>query len=192
MILFLLPASGLWAQITPAPVAEPDSSKKLRIETSINGEYFLRGDRYLQKLSGNVRLRQENTLVYCDTALIDDQNATLKGSVIIEQSDTVKVFADSALYFGNTRQSDLFGDVVLLNGQQELFTEKLHYDLANKIATYHQGATLSNGKSQLRSKHGYYFVNDHEIFFKGDVIITDPDLTVRTDTMTFTDRHSVV
>ena len=138
-----------------------------------------------------MRLRQENTLIFCDTAIIDLDNATLKGNVVIEQGDSVKVFADSALYFGATRQSDLFGKVVLEKGEQQLFTKKLHYDVANKIATYNTGATLTNGKSQLTSRRGYYYVNEDQIYFKGNVLITDPDFTVRTDTMLFNTQTQV-
>jgi lipopolysaccharide export system protein LptA len=195
ILLLLL---GCWAAllqaqspIRPEAVAQ-DSTQRLKIETALVVEYFVRGERTLQKLSGNVRMRQENTLVYCDTAILDQDDATLKGSVVMEQGDTVKVFADSALYNTKTKISDLFGNVVLVNGRQQLFTNRLRYDLANKIATYHTGATLSNGKSQLTSTHGYYFVNQKEVFFKGDVLGTDPDFTMRTDTLAFNTETQLV
>ena len=179
------------AQSPITPVVQ-DTTQKLKIETALVVEYFIKGERTLQKLSGNVRMRQENTLVYCDTAILDQENAILKGSVAIEQNDSVKVFADSALYNTNTRISNLFGNVVLVNGVQELFTNRMRYDLANKIATYHTGATMTNGKSQLTSTHGYYYVNQKEIFFKGDVLGTDPDFTMRTDTMAFNTETQTV
>ncbi|MCB0543803.1 MAG: hypothetical protein KDC70_09800 [Saprospiraceae bacterium] len=180
----------LFSQTTP-PVAKQDT-QKLKIETAFLVEYFVKGNRTLQKLSGNVRMRQEETLVYCDTAILDQDQAILKGTVVIEQGDSVKVFADSAFYDAQTKISDLFGEVVLVNGRQELFTNRLRYDLGNKIATYHAGATLTNGKSQLESEHGYYFVNDHEVFFKGNVQVTDPEFTMRTDTMAFNTETQVV
>ncbi|MFN4255130.1 MAG: OstA-like protein [Saprospiraceae bacterium] len=192
LLFFCLLPVALRAQVAPPPPAAQDSTKKIKVEYSDFGEYFLRGGQYLQKLSGNVRLRQENTLVYCDTATILADDAVLQGKVVMEQGDTVKVFADSAHYFGATRQSDLFGDVVLVNGRQQLFTDRLHYDLANKIATYTTGAVLHNGKSQLKSRRGRYDVNAHEIFFKGDVLVTDPDFTVRTDTMNFNTETQIV
>ncbi|HND89457.1 MAG TPA: OstA-like protein, partial [Saprospiraceae bacterium] len=187
MLLF---PRALFSQ-NPAP-AQQDSTKKLKIETAQVVEYFVRGERTIQKLSGNVRMRQENTLVYCDVATLDGDDATLVGKVVMEQGDTVKVFADSAHYRADTRISDMYGEVVLVNGQQQLFTDRLRYDLANKIATYHSGATLSNGKSQLTSRHGYYHVNDHEVFFKGDVVVTDPEFTMRTDTMGFNTETQLV
>ncbi len=191
-ILSLLLLPLLLAAQRPTAASPADTAGKLKIETSLYGEYYqLRGGAYGQKLSGNVRLRQENTLVYCDTALLFGDDAVLRGNVVMEQGDSIKVFADSVLYFGLTRQSDLFGNVVLENARQRLFTEKLHYDLANKIATYHNNAMMDNGKSQLSSRHGYYYVDQHEAFFKGNVLITDPDATVRTDTMAFNTETQV-
>ena len=180
IFLFLLIVQPLWGQ-----QQVQDTTSKLKVESSETAEGFLRGNREMRKLSGNVRLRQENTIIYCDTAILNLDDAVLKGNVVIEQGDSVKVFADSALYYGGNKQSDLFGKVVLQKADKKLFTKKMHYDVGNKIATYTSGATLTNGKSQLTSKRGHYYVNEDQIYFKGNVVITDPDFTVRTDTMLF-------
>ena len=190
ILLLSLCCSGALRAQQYAPTQQ-DTSGKLKVESAEAGEGFFKGNREIRKLSGNVRLRQENTLVYCDTAIIDLDDALLKGNVIIEQGDSVKIFSDSARYYGARRQSELFSRVVLENGRQKLFTSKLHYDLANKIATYHTGATMNNGKSQLSSRHGYYYVDQKEIFFKGKVVITDPEFTVRTDTMAFNTESQI-
>jgi len=193
-LLFFLGLSLPMLAQKPGATTAKDTTQKLQIETAEVVEGFVRQGREMRKLSGNVRMRQENTLVYCDTAIIDDytNNATLKGNVVIEQGDSVKVFSDSAIYISAIKTSDLFGEVVLVNGRQQLFTNKLRYDMANKIATYHSGATLSNGKSQLTSRHGYYFVNQKEVFFKGEVLTTDPEFTMRTDTMAFNTETQIV
>lgn len=192
MMLLCSPAF-LLAQTTPAigPTAQ-DTTKKLKIETALVVEYFVKGDRTLQKLSGDVRMRQENTLIYCDTAILDDDDARLKGHVIIAQGDSVKIFSDSAHYRSDTKISDLYSNVVLVNGRQQLFTSKLRYDVGNKIATYRTGATLHNGKSQLTSTFGYYYVNKKEIYFKDKVVVTDPDFTMRTDTLVFNTEEQLV
>ncbi|MBC7775989.1 MAG: hypothetical protein H7246_11190 [Phycisphaerae bacterium] len=167
-------------------------TQKLKIETAAVIEYFLKNGREIQKLSGTVRLRQENTLIYCDTATLDKDFAVLRGKVVIAQGDSVRAFADSAHYDAVTKISDLFGEVVLVNGQQQLFTRRLRYDLGNKIATYTTGATMTNGKSQVVSRRGHYFVEQKEIFLKGDVVVTDPEFTMRTDTMTFNTEAQLV
>jgi Organic solvent tolerance protein OstA len=183
-------ANGALAQ-SPPPPAKQDT-QKLKIETAAVIEYFLRQGREIQKLSGTVRMRQENTLIYCDTATLDRDFAVLRGNVVIAQGDSVRTFADSAHYNAATKISDLFGEVVLVNGQQKLFTKRLRYDVGNKIATYTTGATMTNGKSQVKSRRGYYYVDAKEVFLKGDVLVTDPEFTMRTDTMTFNTEAQLV
>jgi len=197
--LLLLVCDRLFAQ-TPTPqsstVNPPPSTvrdtQKLKIETAAVIEYFLKNGREIQKLSGTVRLRQENTLIYCDTATMDKDFAVLRGKVVIAQGDSVRAFADSAHYNAVTKISDLFGNVVLVNGKQELFTDRLRYDLGNKIATYTTGATMTNGKSQVTSRRGHYYVEQKEVFLKGDVVVTDPEFTMRTDTMVFNTEAQLV
>lgn len=174
------------------PATVTQDTQKLKIETAAVIEYFLKNGREIQKLSGIVRLRQENTLIYCDTATMDKDFAVLRGKVVIAQGDSVRAFADSAHYNAATKISDLFGNVVLVNGTQQLFTDRLRYDLGNKIATYTTGATMTNGKSQVVSRRGHYFVAQKEVYLKGDVVVTDPEFTIRTDTMTYNTEAQLV
>lgn len=190
------PPSKITNQPPPSAVDRPPSAatdtQKLKIETAAVIEYFLKNGREIQKLSGTVRMRQENTLIYCDTAVLDKDFAILRGNVVIAQGDTVKAFADSAHYDAVTKISDLFNKVVLVNGKQQLFTERLRYDTGNKIATYTTGATMTNGKSQVVSRRGTYLVDQKEVLLKGNVVVTDPEFTMRTDTMTFNTEAQLV
>jgi lipopolysaccharide export system protein LptA len=177
---------------TSLSVTPPDTAVgRLHVEYSEFGEMILKGANTVEKFSGSVRLRQDNTLMYADTVLKTGEDARAWGHVIIQQGDTVKIFADSSIYFGAIRQADLFGDVVLKNGRQELFTTKLHYDLANKVANYENNATMSNGKTQIKSRRGKYFVNEKSAFFEKDVVVTDPEFTVRTDSIKFNTETQV-
>jgi lipopolysaccharide export system protein LptA len=177
LLLFAFPAA-MRAQ-------QPADTAKLKIEFAEVVENFERGPRTVRQLSGNVRLRQERTLVFSDFAVLTGNDAVLRGKVAMEQGDSLRVFADSALYNADTEVADLFGDVVLVNDGQQIFTNRLQYNLQTKVATYHSGATLSNGKSQLRSRHGYYYTQDKVVYFRGDVEVTDPEFTLRTDTLAF-------
>lgn len=194
LLLFLpvLTPLALVAQAGAPPAR--DTTQKLQVETAEVVEGFAKNGREMRKLSGNVRLRQEKTLIYCDTAIIDDytNNALLKNNVVIEQGDSVRVFSDSAAYFAAIKTSELYNDVVLVNGKQQLFTNKLRYDMVNKIATYNSGATLTNGKSQLSSQRGHYHVKDKMVYFKGEVIATDPEFTMHTDTLTFNTETQIL
>ena len=130
--------------------------------------------------------------MFCDSAILDNANNVIaRGGVVIKQGDSVNVFSDSLHYFGNTRQADLFGDVILKDNDKKLFTTKLHYDLAQKIATYVVPATLDDGKSQLTSRRGEYRVIQHEAFFKDHVIVVSKDVQIKTDTLRFNTEKNI-
>lgn len=184
-IALVLPQIGLLAQ-----QANP-AEKRLEIEDAALIETFQVGEKVRQRLSGNVRMRQENIQIFCDEAIKEGDDALLRGQVVIIQQDTIRIFADSALYFGAERRSDLFGNVALENGARRLFTQQLDYDMANKIAIYRSGALLTDGETQLSSRFGYYYVDDKEIFFKNEVLIIDPEFTLRTDTLAYQTETSI-
>ena len=181
---------GLLGQSTP-----PDTSKQkeVLVDHADLFEYIQKEDTVLQKLNGNVELRQDSVYMYCDTAVIQNETQVFaQGDVIIQQGDSLSVFADSATYDGNLKLADLFGDVILVNGDQQLFTDRLTYDLATKVATYDNNATLVLEETQLTSKKGYYYVKEKQIFFKDSVVVVDPQFSLRSDTLGFNTETKVV
>ena len=147
---------------------------------------YVQNDSTIQKLEGNVELRQDSVFMYCDTATIINQKTLLaEGNVIIQQSDSLNVFADSLVYNGRKRIADLYYNVVLVSKDQKLFTDSLNYDLNTKVAKYTTGALLTNDTTQLRSIRGEYFVNTDQAFFKDSVTIVNPDFELKADTLAF-------
>jgi lipopolysaccharide export system protein LptA len=168
------------------PTQQPIDTTKVKILEGRLMEYILYKNETVRKLKGNVKLQQRDVILYCDSCILDnDNNVFARGNVVIEQSDTVKIWADSARYFGYIRNADLFGDVILENNSKKLFTEKLHYDLNTKIATYNTKATLVGDRTQLTSRRGQFFVQNNEAFFKDQVIVVDKDFDLKTDTLRF-------
>ncbi len=148
-------------------------------------EAFIEDGQETRYLKGKVELRQGDIFMYCDTAVIFENDVQAVGNVIIQQSDSLTIFADSLSYVGADRKADLFGDVVLLNKEQKLFTNRLNYNLNTKVAKYFTGATLTNGDTKLISKRGYYYVNTDLAYFKDSVVVVDPEFSLRTDTLKF-------
>ncbi len=181
-VLFGRPEMSRAQRTTSLP---QDTVQKIKVETSLFGEYFLRDGYYVQKLSGMVRLRHKNILIFCDTAWLDRNDARLVGNVLITQGDSLRLYGDSALYRGDTHECDLFGNVALVRGHQELFTNSLHYDFTKKLATYLTGGTLTDGTGQLTSSRGYYDVERKTVYFGGDVLVVDPEFSLRTDSLQY-------
>lgn len=195
----LIAAAALPAQTGGIPNprfgSPQDTVKKNKVDVDHADvfEYIQRKDTVFQKLNGNVELRQDSIYMYCDTAVIrNNTHVTANGKVLIQQGDSTSVFADSAMYDGVLKIAELYGDVILVNGRQKLFTDRLTYDLAQKLATYNNGATLTLDSTQLTSKRGYYYVREKQIFFKDSVIVIHPDFSLRSDTLGFNTETEVV
>ncbi|MFK7807824.1 MAG: OstA-like protein [Saprospiraceae bacterium] len=154
-----------------------DQSDEL-IGRTINGEL-------VRTFKGDVELRQDNIYMYCDTAVVIDNNVDAVGNVIIQQGDSVTIFADSLSYLGDIKKAYLFGDVALLKDSQKLYTDYMIYNLNTSVATYTNWAILTNDTTQLRSKIGYFYLNQDEAFFKDSVTIVDDDFELKTDTLKY-------
>lgn len=143
----------------------------------------LDGNMRIKTLVGNVQLRQDDVEMRCDSAVIMGNDVSAYGNVIIQQGDSVKIFADSAYYFGDARESILIGETVLTDGKATLYTDRLDYDMNTKIAIYKSGAVLENEGTRLYSDRGYYYTQRNLAYFGGDVTIKDPEFSLKADTL---------
>lgn len=190
MLIIGSPITGSAQEVLPR-----DTTKKGQVIVDFADvfEFIQEADSTVQRLLGNVEMRQDSAYFYGDTAVIVNEiNITAIGNVLIQQGDSLSIFGDSLIYQGKERIADLYGEVVLVNKGQKLFTDRLNYDLNTKVATYNTGALLTNDTTQLSSKIGYYFVNRNEAFFKDSVLVVDPDFELRSDTLKFNTKSQVV
>jgi lipopolysaccharide export system protein LptA len=145
-------------------------------------------------LNGNVIMWQDSVFMFCDTAQIKEKIVIAYGNVRIIQSDTIFIFSDSIYYDGNIREADLYGSVILQNGsQEELRTEKLHYNANTKIATYDTGAFLRNTRTTLYSERGDYELDEKRAYFYKHVNVQDSSFSLRADSLIYmTDEERVI
>ncbi len=197
-IVLLIGVLGLALELNAQEVqsdAEPSDTTKnerVKLDHSDIAIGINKDGREIRYLKNNVALRQGDMFMYCDSATLEDNNVIAVGNVIIQQGDTLNIFADSLSYQGDNRIADLFGDVRLENKGQKIFTNQLNYNLATKVASYYTGATLTNDTTFLVSKRGYYYVKSGQAFFKDSVVVSDPDFTLRSDTLQFSTETKVV
>ncbi len=155
-------------------------------------EFIQDGENGIKKLSGGVELQQDSILMFCDTAFLKGNNVTAYGEVVIRQNDSLMVFADSLVYRGDSKVADLFGNVVMENGDKRLFTDYLNYELTPKVARYVTGGLITQGNTQLVSKRGTYYINRDDFFFKDSVIVADSTFLLRADTLAFNTKTQIV
>jgi len=180
---FLLPVL-LFGQRPADQPSQP--GEKIRLLHADSTIILQSGLREVTKLVGGVRLIQDSVLMRCDSAiLVNGEQLFAYDSVSIQQGDSVITFANYLEYDGSTRLAYLEGDVVLVNGKQQLYTQRLDYDLNTKIASYFSGATLVNDSTQLSSRRGYYYVSDETAYFKDSVEVSDPKFFLKADTLKF-------
>ncbi len=142
-------------------------------------------DKTVDFFYGEVVLKHEQTYIYCDSATLEGKLVHAWGNVVIRQGDTLAIFSDLLHYDGNTRMAELDNRVVLQNKEYQLFTERLLYDAASRIASYSFGATLSDGKTTMRSKIGKYVIDSDDMFFQENIEIADPDFKLKTDSLQY-------
>lgn len=185
----------LSAQITDTTTVENDTSKieKVTVDNSNLAEGIKENDEEIRILKGDVRLRQGDVFMSCDTAYlyVSTNNLIAYQDVLIQQGDTLAIYADSLVYQGNEKIADLYGEVVLENKEQRLFTNHLTYDLNTKVATYFSGALLTNDSTQLTSRRGYYYVDLDEAYFKDTVYVVDPEFSLICDTLNYNTKTRI-
>ena len=191
----LLPAVG-WSQGRPASTLPTATEQGLQ-KVNVNFANVLRvqqlGDSIIQRLIGNVELSQDSVFMYCDSATIENSTRVQAFSnIILQQGDSISGFADTLLYDGILKEADLFGKVILANGRQKLYTDKLHYDLITKLATYTTGATLVNDSTRLTSISGFYYADQEVAYFKDSVLVIDPKFALRADSLRFDAKENRV
>ncbi|WP_158638396.1 OstA-like protein [Panacibacter ginsenosidivorans] len=140
-----------------------------------------------QILVGHVAVQQEKTLFYCDSASINTKSNILEafGKVHINDNDSLHIYSDYLKYLGKEKKATLTGKVSLTDGKGTLTTSKLDYDLNTHIGNYYDGGKVVNGKTVLTSKEGFYYEDTRDVYFKKDVVLTDPEYTIKTDTLLY-------
>lgn len=170
----------------PGAGKSPEQGQKVKLLHADSAIILQSGDREVTRLVGGVRLYQDSVYMSCDSAiLINKEQVFAYDSVQISQGDSLVAFADYLEYDGRTRKAYLEGQVVLVNGERQLFTERLDYDLNTKVASYFFGATLVNDSTQLGSRRGYYYVDEETAYFKDSVVVSDPKFYLKADTLRF-------
>jgi lipopolysaccharide export system protein LptA len=186
---YILPCFILWG---PATLYAQDTTKIL-LEKGDRWDYnkAIRPD--AQRIIGNVILRHDSALMYCDSAYLNEGANTVYayGNVHIHNSDTLNLYGDSLKYDGNTKEARVWSNVKLFDNQTTLTTDTLIYDRRTQIARYNYWGKIVNDKNILISKHGYYYTNKKEFFFREKVLLLNPDYTMKSDTLKYNTVTSV-
>ncbi|MBK5203453.1 MAG: organic solvent tolerance protein OstA [Prolixibacteraceae bacterium] len=148
----------------------------------------------IQRLIGNVRLRHEQIVIFCDSAYSYADTNMVDGysHVHIIKSDTLHLFADFINYNGDLNIAKAKGHVKLINKKTTLTSDSLNYDMNAGIGYYNNYGTIKDSTSTLHSKIGEYHVNNDKAFFKTNVHGTANGYTLKSDTLIYQPKSGIV
>ncbi|HTM67296.1 MAG TPA: OstA-like protein [Flavipsychrobacter sp.] len=175
-----------------------DTSGKLPIEilpsTGTMLQFITTDSGGINKLIGNVALKQGENFLYCDSAYINTakNNVESFGNVKIVQPGGTQVESDYLRYTGNIRVAFLQGNVTLTDGKNNLWASELTYNLGTKVGVYTQGGTLQSESTTLSSNVGTYNVRSKDARFTGEVFVTDPEYNVTSEDLGYNTETKVV
>jgi len=166
---------------------QKDSSKVsfLHVDRADRQLFDASGDEDKLNLWGNVRLTHDSIYMFCDSAVLINNNLSAKGNISIIKNDSLRIFSDSLLYLGDSLMAYFVGNVVLEKAGQQLFTSFLQYDLENDWAIYTDTALLVTDNMEVKSKRGIYHVNDKYVNFYEKVTIEGEDFNLLSDSLRY-------
>lgn len=161
--------------------------KKILLKSADVLEYNRPIDPDVQFLKGNVVFQHENSLLYCDSALlyINKNSMDAYGNVHIRVSDATQIYGEKLHYDGNEKMAVMKDDVELIDNNIVLHTEKLYYDIGKGVGYYLDSAEIQDPHNTLVSKHGYYYSGKKEFFFRHGVVVTGNNFRMTSDSLMY-------
>lgn len=160
--------------------------KNVEILNSDDLKYDARIVANAQRLLGNVNIRVDGALMWCDS-LYSYTNNTVDafGKVHIVRGDTLNMYADFINYNGNTKVAKARRNVKLIDKQVTLTTDSLDYSMTIDLAAYNYSGTVKDSTNVLTSVIGQYYVNEKKAYFKTKVDGTTKDYKIKSDTLIY-------
>ncbi|HMP93325.1 MAG TPA: OstA-like protein, partial [Phnomibacter sp.] len=192
LLLLCLCGGGIatWAQ-------PPGLDSTRRLEILQAGRYnFEKKDSLtsLLSLAVGVILKQEGTLFYADSAVLNQNTNVVEafGNVHINDGDSLHTYSRYLRYRGNEKLAFLKDNVRLVDNKgSTLTTKELNYDINTGIAEYKSNGKVVNKKTTLTSKEGIYYDATKDVIFKKEVLMVDPQNTIRTDSLRYNSQTEI-
>jgi lipopolysaccharide export system protein LptA len=192
ILIFLSLAIVLRAQVKPGKPAGRQGSPVTASDKVINVVHaaslsFDQSRNNAKVLHGDVQCEHDGAMLYCDTALIFDSEKKMQasGHILITKGDSIRVTGDKLFYDGQTKLARLENNVKCVEKDMTLTTNFLTFDVGNSIANYYDGGTIVDKENILVSKNGHYYSATKEAAFHYDVVLTNPNYKITSDTLRY-------
>lgn len=163
------------------------SGGKIQILNANTFELVTKGKSRTKKLIGQVQLKQDNTLLYCDSAYLFDETDYVEAynNVRINHNDSVDFYGDILRYNGQKRTARLENNVRMVDKGATLRCNELDFDFNQNKASYFTGGRLVSDQNTLTSRIGHYYTDSKELYFKKDVKLKGEEFDMVCDTLKY-------
>lgn len=142
----------------------------------------------VQLLKGNVRIRTQGAILYCDSAYYYFKRNSF---IAFGRIKMVKNTGDGSLtltclkmnYNGSQDMMEARDSVVLLSQGSELRTNFFDFDFRKDVGHFYNGGTTIGQGSKATSREGYFYQNQNKVTYLKNVVLVNDDFTIHTDTI---------
>lgn len=177
-----------------AETATAQKRMKLKQADQLRSGRDAKGDKF-ERVIGNVIFTQNNTTIYCDSAYFYKSKNSIEafGKIRITEGDSITITGHRLEYDGDSKTAKLRNNVVFTKlATSTLYTDYLDFDRPKNLAYYYNGGRLVDSINVLTSRKGYYQVNSNMASFKKDVLVTNPDRTMTSDSLQYNSRTKII
>ena len=141
----------------------------------------------VRTLYRNVRLRHKGVMMYCNLAVQNQTTNVIEayGNVRLVQGDTINIRGDTMFYYGNSRQANMRGHVIMRDRKMTLTTAQLDYDMMSGVAHYPTPGRIVDKENILTSLEGYYDTRTKLFTFLRNVVLVNPKGTLNAESLLY-------
>jgi hypothetical protein len=170
-----------------------DTAPKKTSQVQVTSGYFEKKPEYPEAViysrdaNGPVHIVHDGVDMWCDQALVYFKENFVKayGKVLVKQGDTIEMRSNYGEYNGNTSMAFAAGAVNLKEPSSSLESDTLYFDRMKQEAYYRSGGLVRDTSSVLTSRRGRLFTETKKYEFSGQVVIENPEYTVRSPRLDF-------
>lgn len=191
LCLFIVCFVALHAQKKTPPPRPSQTSDTVRVVEILNADQFffrtVDSSTQLQILKGNVKIKQGITIFTADSVVYNERSNFMQayGNVHINDADSINIYSQYLQYDGTKKLATFRDKVRLSDGNSTLYTDEMDYDMNGKVGTYRNGGRIESKQTTLYSKSGYYYADIKDIYFIGDVKMSDPEVVLASDSLLY-------
>lgn len=182
------------ATVAPRPSQTTDTVRVVEIKNANKFEFrTVDSVTELQILIGNVIIHQGKTIFIADSVVYNEKKNYMEafGNVHINDADSINIYSEYMKYEGGKKLAQFRKKVKLTDGNSTLYTEEMDYDMNGKVGTYRKGGRIDSKETTLYSKEGFYYADIKDVYFFGEVKMSDPEVVLASDSLLYNTTSEV-